>query len=114
MAARQRRVVWAKVARHALDDAIGHIARDSRAAAHQVLNQALEAASTLTSLAERGRVVPELGDPAIREVFVYSYRLLYEIRNDTVAVIGFVHGARDFNDWWQRSSLETSLPPLTE
>ena len=110
MAPRRRRVVWAKSARQALDDAIGHIAEDSRDAARRVLSQALEAASTLTSFAERGRVVPELGDPAIRELFVYSYRLLYEIRNGTVAVIGFVHGARDFDDWWPRSS----LPPLAE
>ena len=114
MAARRRRIVWAQAARQALDDAIGHIAEDSRDAARRILTRALEAASTLTSFAERGRVVPELGDPAVREVFVYSYRLLYEIRNDTVVVIGFVHGARDFNDWWRQSSLETPLPPLTE
>ena len=114
MAPRRRRVVWAKSARQALDDAIGRIAGDSGDAARRVLSQALEAASTLTSFAERGRVVPELGDPAIRELFVYSYRLLYEIRNDTVAVIGFVHGARDFDDWWQRSRLKTPQPPPTE
>ena len=82
MAPRRRRVVWAKSARQALEDAIGYIARDSRDAACRVLSKALEAASTLTSFAERGRVVPELGDPAVRELFVYSYRLLYEIRND--------------------------------
>lgn len=114
MAPRRRRVVWAKSARQALDDVIGRIAEDSRDAARRVLSQALESASTLTFFAERGRGVPELGDPAIRELFVYSYRLLYEIRNGTVAVIGFVHGARDFDDWWQRSSLKTLLPPLTE
>ena len=51
MAYRRRRVVWAKSARQALDDAIGHIAGDSRAAARRVLSQALEAASTLTSFA---------------------------------------------------------------
>lgn len=114
MAPRRRHVVWAKSARQALHDAVAHVAEDSRGAARRVLSKTLEAASTLTSFAERGRVVPELGDPAIREVFVYSYRLLYEIRNDTVAVIGFVHGARDFDDWWRRSSLDTPLPPLTE
>ena len=114
MAARWRRVVWAKAARQALDDAVSHVAGDSRDAARRVLIQALQAASTLASFAERGRVVPELGDPAIREVFVYSYRLMYEIRNDTVAVIGFLHGARDFNDWWQQSSLESPPPPLAE
>jgi plasmid stabilization system protein ParE len=114
MAARRRRVVWAKAARQALDDVIAHVARDSRTAASRVLNQALEAADTLAFLAERGRVVPEFGDPTVREIFVYSYRLLYEIRNDTVAVIGFVHGARDFNGWWRQGGLEVPLPPLTE
>ena len=75
MAARVRDVIWAESARDALDAVIGYIAQDSQKAAVQVLDGALRAGATLATFAERGRVVPELNDPSIREVFVYKYRL---------------------------------------
>ena len=103
MAARQRRVVWATSAGAALDEVISYSARDSRSAAVRVLDRALEVGSTLGSLAERGRVVPEFSDPALRELLVYDYRLLYQVRDDSVVIVGFVHGACDFNNWWQQN-----------
>lgn len=55
--------------------------------------------ASLATLSERGRVVPELGDEAVREVFVDSYRLLYRVTEEHVQVLGFVHGARSFGGW---------------
>ena len=75
---------------------IGYIAQDSPQAALQVLDQALRAGASLANFAERGRVVPELGDPAIREVFVFEYRLQYKVDDARVLVVAFLHGARDF------------------
>jgi plasmid stabilization system protein ParE len=72
MAAGVREVVWAESARDALDAVIGYIAQDSQQAAAQVLDEALRAGASLATFAERGRVIPELNDPAIREVFVYK------------------------------------------
>jgi len=99
MAARVRPVVWAQSAYAALDEVVAYIAQDSRQAAVQVLERALDTAADLGTLSERGRIVPELDDPAIREVFVHRYRLLYRIEADRVAVIAFLHGARDFAQW---------------
>jgi toxin ParE1/3/4 len=61
-----------------------------------MLESALEAARHLSTLAERGRVVPELNDMSVREVFVFRYRLMYHVEPDRVEVRAFVHGARDF------------------
>ena len=72
MAARRRAVVWAESARSGLDEVIEYIAQDSRDRALQVLQQALESASSLSTLAERGRMVPEFNDPAKRELFVFG------------------------------------------
>jgi len=69
------------------------------AAASRVLELTLEMADGLCAFAERGRVVPEIGDPTIREVFVFRYRLLYQVGDDTVEVLAFLHGARDFERW---------------
>lgn len=64
-----------------------------------MLIRALEVADTLSTLSERGRVVPELGETTLREVFVYEYRLLYRVREDRVVIRAFLHGARDFSKW---------------
>ena len=63
----------------------GYIAQDSQQAAGQVL---------------------ELNDPSIREVFVYKYRLQYEVGETRVLVVAFLHGARDFAAWRQSQSRE--------
>jgi len=101
MAARVREVIWAESARDALDDIIAYIAQHSQQVAVHVLEAALEAAASLSTLSERGRVVPETNDPAIRETFVFRYRLMYRVEDERVVVVAFVHGARDFARWRQ-------------
>jgi toxin ParE1/3/4 len=99
MVARRWRVVWSKQATGLLDEAVAHIARDSLQAAQRVLADALDAASSLQTMAERGRMVPEVGTPAIREIFVHRYRLIYEISGSEIEILAFLHGARDFAKW---------------
>lgn len=99
MAARVREVVWAASARDALDEVIAYIAQDSGQAAVDVLEAAIEAATSLATLSERGRMVPETNDPVIREIFVFRYRLMYRVENTRVVVVAFVHGTRDFATW---------------
>ena len=50
-------------------------------------------------MSERGRIVRELNDPAIRELLVFKYRLLYEVEEHRVLIVAFLHGARDFATW---------------
>jgi len=104
MAARVRQVIWAESARDALDEVIAYISQDSRQAAVRVLETALEAAARLATFPERGRVVPEMNDPTIREVFVHRYRLLYRVDDERVVIVAFLHGARDFAKWRQRQT----------
>jgi len=92
--ATQRTVIWTPGARIDLDDIVAYIANDSPSSAHAFLEAALDAAESLDTLSERGRVVPELDDPNVRELFVKRYRLLYEIQKNEIHILGFVHGAR--------------------
>jgi plasmid stabilization system protein ParE len=78
-----------------LEDAVSYVAQDSRHAAERLLIQALKAASSLAVHSERGRPVPELDQPNIRQLLVRRYRLLYEVTPAEVQVLAFVHGARD-------------------
>jgi toxin ParE1/3/4 len=60
----------------------------------------------LATLSERGRIVRELNDPAIRELLVFNYRLLYEVEDHRVLIVAFLHGARDFATWWRTQQQE--------
>jgi plasmid stabilization system protein ParE len=78
-----------------LDEAVGYVAQDSRAAAERLLIEALDAASSLDVFSERGRIVPEVNQPNVRQLLVQPYRLLYEVTASEVHILAFVHGARD-------------------
>jgi plasmid stabilization system protein ParE len=56
---------------------VWHIARDNperaRAFGHQLIDKAL----SIGALPERGRVVPELNDPSVRELIHGSYRIIF-------------------------------------
>ena len=82
-----------------IEDILGYIAKDSPAAASRVLDRILEKAESLDMLSERGRVVPELARPNVREVLVHSYRVIYEVTPSEVRILALVHGARDFESW---------------
>lgn len=99
MASRTRAVVWTPLARNGLDEVLEYIADDSPEAAQEVLDSVLAVAKSLAIFSERGRVVPELREPTFREVFVYSYRLIYEVTPVDVRILAFLHAARDFDRW---------------
>jgi toxin ParE1/3/4 len=97
-----RKVIWAPRVIRLLEDAADYIAEDSPAAAQRLVVAVIEAAESLADFSERGRWVPELNDGTHRELFVGRYRLVYRVGADFVAIVAFVHGARDFRAWWKR------------
>ena len=97
-----RKVVWTDNAWRDLEEAAEYIARDSLHYGAAFVREVRDAARSLAGLAERGRVVPEFSDPSIRELIVRSYRLVYQVTEETAYVVGFIHGARDLAALWQR------------
>jgi hypothetical protein len=51
-------------------------------------------------MAKRGRVVPELEEPAVRELIVGKLPPDYEIEDADVNILGVIHGARDLAALW--------------
>jgi len=98
-----RRIVWTEPALEDLEAAAAYIARDSPRYAAAVVREAQQAARSLKEFSRRGRIVPELGDPSVREIFVRKFRLIYERRDEVIFVLGFIHGARDLGKLWDRS-----------
>ena len=94
MAGEVRSVIWSPGATAQLDEAVAHIALDSPAYASTFLERCLTSAERRSKFPHRGRGVPEVRDRSVREIFVWSYRLIYEVTARQVRILAFVHGAR--------------------
>ena len=57
-----------------LERTVAYIALDDVVAAERMGNQLLDAAFSLTTFPERGRMVPEFRRPELREIVFRSYR----------------------------------------
>ncbi|MFA4830314.1 MAG: type II toxin-antitoxin system RelE/ParE family toxin [Thermodesulfovibrionales bacterium] len=89
-------VKWSKPAKLDLKQIHNHIARDSKFYAQKVSAEIVGKSEKLNSFPEVGRIVPETGDPNIRELLIYSYRLIYEVFPGRVEVLALIHGKRNF------------------
>ncbi|MBA4372623.1 MAG: type II toxin-antitoxin system RelE/ParE family toxin [Thermodesulfovibrio sp.] len=89
-------VKWSKPAKMDLRQIHDYIASDSRLYAQKVALEIVEKSEKLNSFPEVGRIVPEIGDPNIRELLIYSYRLIYEISPGQTDVLAIIHGKRNF------------------
>jgi toxin ParE1/3/4 len=89
-----REVVWADPAWNDLEAAAEYIARDSESYAAAFVQELKTAAASLSDMAERGQIVPEFGEPSIRELLVRPYRLVYRLDERHVTILAVVHGAR--------------------
>jgi len=96
------RVVWSPQAIEDIESIANFIERDSPFYAKAVVTKIIQQARTLTSLAQRGRVVPELEDETFRELFIYSYRLIDRVQEETVLIVAVVHGKRQFDPFVDR------------
>lgn len=97
-----RKVNWAYKATTDLEALAEYIARDSAFYASAFVQEIRDASRSLNEFSERGRIVPELGNPNIRELFVREYRLIYSIEESRVVILGLIHGKRDLKRLWKR------------
>ncbi len=89
-------VKWTIPAKLDLKDIHDYIARDSKYYAQKVSQDIVDKSGNLKHFPEIGRIVPEIGDPNIRELFIYSYRLIYEVLPKGVQVLALIHSKRNF------------------
>ena len=77
-------VIWSNPAKNDLRNIHDYIAKDSKFYAIKVTQEFIEESEKLEEFPKMGRVVPEIGDVNIRELFLYSYRLIYELSSDKI------------------------------
>ena len=88
-------VKWTEHALTQLRHIHDHIAHDSPIYAKRVTEELVRKTIGLDELPRKGRIVPELNEEAVREMSLYSYRILYEIKPSHIAVLAVVHKRRN-------------------
>ena len=77
-------LIWSSESLGDIDAIAQFIARDSVHHAQRVVDGLLELGEAIITHPLAGRKVPELGDAKVRERFLYSYRVIYEINLDRI------------------------------
>ena len=89
-------VKWTRHAKRQLRHIYEYIAQDSPLYARRVSEDLVSKTVGLDELPRKGHKVPELNDDSVRELGLYSYRILYEIKSDDlIEVLAVIHKRRD-------------------
>ena len=89
-------VIWSDPAKSDLRSIHDFIAHDSTHYAKKVTQDIAAKPDILDELPRMGKTVPELGKETIRELSLYSYRIIYEVREPDIVVLAVIHKRREF------------------
>lgn len=85
---------WSRRAERNLEAIAAFIAEDDPGAAEKWIDRLLERAELAAATPLAGRIVPEVGRPDVREVFVRTYRIIYRVESRGVFVLTVAEGHR--------------------
>jgi plasmid stabilization system protein ParE len=114
-----RRVIWTETAWSDLEQIAQYISKDSAQYAAAFAREVRDASRSLSRFAGRGRIVPELEQPGLREISVRNYRMIYSISAESVHILGLIHGAPaglspEADHGWVQVTGKTSLAAIGE
>ncbi len=90
------KVHWSGIAEADIDDIYDYIARDVPYYAELFVGRLIETVDKLEDHPEIGRVVPEAEDREdIRELTFQRYRIIYQIKPESIYIVTVIHGSRD-------------------
>ncbi|MDD5036639.1 MAG: type II toxin-antitoxin system RelE/ParE family toxin [Methylococcaceae bacterium] len=84
-------VIWTPRARSDLKSIYDYIGQDSPQTAKKIIQEIANKADILAILPNLGKLTPELEDPQVREISAYSWRIIYQRRQDKIFVLTVVH-----------------------
>lgn len=92
------RVEWQPTATEHLVSIYQYIARDSPRYARKMVDRITARSKQLGTFPRSGQVVPEFGDPMLREIYEGAYRIIYRVLEKKVSVVAVIHAAREHFD----------------
>jgi len=87
-------VRWTQQACQDLNAIVEFIASDSPQYARLFVIDIFQAVDCIAEFPKSGRMVPELVNPAVREIILGNYRLVYRLKAKCVELLTVYHGAR--------------------
>ncbi len=90
-------VRWSPVAKADLKEVYTYINRDSKYYAKKVASEIVTRSEALETYPRMGRMVEEFNNPNLRELIIYSYRLIYRISNNNIEVVALVHCRNNYH-----------------
>lgn len=89
------KLIWTDPCIEDLRSIRDYIARDSEYYAVEIVGKIILSAERLVQFPRLGRLVPEVQDENIRELFYRDYRIVYRIARGQIEILTVVHGSKD-------------------
>ena len=86
------RIIWSPLAVERASEIAAYLAGDNPATAEKWVDTVFMKVENLQDFPERGRIVPEANNKAIRELIYGNYRLIYRPEGKRVPVLTVQHG----------------------
>jgi plasmid stabilization system protein ParE len=90
-------LIWTRRAIEDVQSIQRFIEKDSPHYAQLISQQRIAAVERLPVFPQSGRIVPEIDDPAIREIIQGSYRIVYRLIQGEIHILTVHHAARLFH-----------------
>lgn len=90
-------VKWSKTATDDLRAIYDYISKDSMVYAKRVIEELVSKSEYLVEYPNLGRIVPELNNSKVRELMIFSYRMVYQVENDDVEILTLIHSRKNFD-----------------
>jgi toxin ParE1/3/4 len=93
------KIVWTDIALIDLKDIFDYISKDSKRYAEIQIKRIKSKTSSLKNNPGIGRIVPEMDNICIREIFEKNYRIIYRnTNNQIVEILTVHHSSRNIED----------------
>lgn len=95
----EKKVIWSERAKQSLRDHYDYIKADSVSAAQKVKSEIIEATKGLSAYPEKYQLDEFYpNNPGnIRRFFCWSYRIIYQINDSTLAILNVIHVSQEPN-----------------
>ena len=87
-------IEWSSQASQDLESIVEFISKDSPQYARLFVADIFHLLDRIATFPNSGRIVPESGNPTIREVILGSYRVMFRVGKEKIGLITIHHGAR--------------------
>ncbi len=91
MKSKPLQIVWSPLALKRVEEASRYIAKDKPLAARSWVEDIFKSVKRLEKYPKSGRILPETANPLIREIIRNSYRIIYQINPNSIAILTLRH-----------------------